>query len=64
MATTVAVIYFAAWHRQYVETREIVHHVNVIVQDDGSVESSVCDTLMHFKLISLSLVWYSLEYIL
>lgn len=42
MATRAAIIYFVVLGRQHVEKRrEFVHQVNIIVRDDGSVESPI-----------------------
>lgn len=37
--STVAMIYFAVRHGWCVETGEMVHHVTVVVQDEGNVSS-------------------------
>lgn len=42
MAIRAAIIYFVVLGRQHVEKRrEFVHQVNIIVRDDGSVESPI-----------------------
>lgn len=63
MATTVAMIYFAVMHRQNMEARKCVYHINFRVQDDRfgrldwTLNTSKCS--LSLFLFSISICIYS-----